>query len=906
MDHITVFEMSFAGIPFLLDKGHSFRMNFGGGHEIEEKEGQPLRRQQPLCDLIDELDRMMPLSYEDISYPAAYLGRNLGAIGQRNHGNVPPIKNAINTFYYPPTASKWSIFRGLMRSSEVKEVLRLLNVSQSGMTAGTFVMQAVPYGGIPANYKIETPMYMLPPRCLGEHGIEFDGLYLITLVDDRYYFQGTPATTQLINYTTTWENLIVVLVGTLGMTLDETLVEGSFDPVYGKPEKDSQLWSNHESAALLLDAAVANVGRVVVRGLDGTYSLMAADDSENMIAANRGDPKRVVRVAGGELFSSGNLFKVGSLLPARNAIVPRNVVISYPKYVYGDDPVPHFMNTRYQNQRPSCWYEDSFGDAHGITIPISSGGPFVSGLTGISQVVLRDTAKALYPSESSAISGGSPSNISGLTALAMKTAENFYSWQAIKGLDETYLGTLDISPDGIHDITWTYSARMKRGSTRVCRTPWTNINEDYQHSTPPLEGFSPNPRGVGGPSVAQNWIDDNLISGSISTKLTGNLLSGQMTTTLTNPSFFPTNNRWKGSIGNEVILFEGTSGGTVTQRIVMRGIDGTLEGSHTGGSSGVSLYYAPNDSYGVNSVTHPRGQFFHPLYQTSGGIQGINFIPTTQTVLTLTGSGGGYFAGSGTYYSGQIAFHNPQRPDRSGPWDYTDLIWIIERNNTPLVSGKHYDGQFVGYSAKTDSKVSAPIYAIDAPAVSSGISGNCLTCCDVGFAAFPSRVYVHFMSGGSPPLVPATFGYFGVMRIVLDKISGVNSWVGTTTDKYGRYVQSELFCTNPVPNEIGEVFGIGFYTGVFCQSGVLSGVGLQDVAFGTDAGICGYQNNVPRYPTIAGSCSYSTPPIGTLISGFWIGSWDVTCTSGQQVSGGPIISPCYFIGVVINDSPTPP
>ncbi len=136
-----------------------------------------------------------------------------------------------------------------------------------------FVMRAAPIG--PSNpgdqigpFTVSSLMYMLPPRPLADHGGGFDGLYLVTLVDERYWFQYSSVTLHL-NSSTSWDNLIVACANALGIFIYYTPIEST----YSQPEPDSPLWVNEENPAVLLDAIAANLGRVVVRALDGTYTL---------------------------------------------------------------------------------------------------------------------------------------------------------------------------------------------------------------------------------------------------------------------------------------------------------------------------------------------------------------------------------------------------------------------------------------------------------------------------------------------------------------------------------------------------------------------------------------------------------------------------------------------------------
>src|SRR6267142_3895816 len=120
-----------------------------------------------------------------------------------------------------------------------------------------------------------------------------------------------------------------------------------------------------------------------------------------------------------------------------------------------------------------------------------------------------------------------PLNISGLTALAMQLAADYYNRQATIAIDEVFPGTYNWQPETTHDLIWNISARTGQGSLRVMRTQWNQSIKEFQHSSPLIypeftsggitssSGADPQgtniPQGVGGHSVAQSIRDSDLI-----------------------------------------------------------------------------------------------------------------------------------------------------------------------------------------------------------------------------------------------------------------------------------------------------------------------------------------------------------------------------------------------------------
>lgn len=729
------YTLSYAGVPLLADTATSFRMAHGLPEQEDKQDTTlPPRKHQPDIDFLEEIDRLHPFRYHtEFSTTPAYFNRNLQSVARRpDNGSFDNPVIRINEWFYPNNASRWSVFRGLASSSQINSILRATN----GITPATFEIKAHPDGAKKANtrvtdYTVSTSMYCLPPRPLAEHGGEFDGLYLITLVDERYQWQYQPVSLR-VRLGTTWQNLIDDLATALGVSIS---LSSSIENVYSYPNPDSQLWCNFEAAPVLLDAIAWNIGRVLVRNLAGTYTLLTPTESRVRALANRGTSS-IVRTAGGDIFTSGIGLNVGNLNPSKNSIVPSEIKVSFPLYVFGDDPVPHFFNSRTQKQRPSAWFEDSYGDVYSVTVPIRSGGLYASGLSGTGTIYFQDTAKALISGEANL--SGTPINASGLVSLSMQLAANHYGQHLAATLDETYPGILNLSLDGLHDVVWTYSTRRRQASTRVIHQGWGSYPEEFQHAAYPMSGGTTHPRGVGGLSVAQS-IKDNFFpnagiqvsgnftsgqtissgyvasgsvtsgsivgSGGVCTTLSQTLNSGDFTAVFGHVNFLPTQNRWRGQVDGEIILFEGTSGGinSNTVTITYRGIDGTVQTSHDNGARVCQVL--PNVSYGVNLTDYEKGQLVHPSHWTSGGIQGVNVLPQTQTVNILDDIG---TAVSGImYYSGHVDIYDVTR---SNPWVRKEYIWAVERNSGSISVGR-MAGQIAGYSPAI-STTTAPVYLV--------------------------------------------------------------------------------------------------------------------------------------------------------------------------------------------------
>lgn len=718
-----LFELSYAGIPFLLNTAKIIRLE--RTTPLSEPETQvPPRKHQAEADLIDELNRLIPFQYlQDVASPPHFLNKAMANVSRKTPYNPsPPCEVRIGDWYYPVGASRWGMFRGLATSSQVKEIL----AATGGSSPKPFVMQAVPTNAAAGQehlYRLQTNMYCLPPLPLAEHGGKYDGLYLVTLVDERYNWQYAYSSHGVLPglpENATWTGLVNKLAGVLGVSIFGTAP----DAVYAAPEQDSPWWVHQQNSAVLLDAVAANIGRVVIRRLDGTYFLISPAECQNQIRANLSPVEAAGRAAGGNVFGSGaDAPLAGDLRPAMNAVLPASVNVTFPMYVMHDQPVPHFINNRYIH-RGSCQNEDSYGDVYIVNVPISSGGPFVSGLTGVqgSGVTVADPRLSLPPyvhvvhtAAKSLCSGVDnlllPLNLSGITSQAVRIAEDYYGFQACGALNVVFPGTYDWEQDGIHDVVWTYSARDRQATTRVFRSPWSQSVKELQMGAHALPGHSFYPKGVGGPSVAQSVVDEVPWSGFIPQVHAINLilLSGGLTASISPLDNLPTQNRWKGAVNDEIILFEGTSGGAFGSlvQIAYRGIDGSVQTAHPLGSP-VS-YLGPDRTYGVNLVTYEKGQFVYPGATTSGGIQEVKVVPQTQTVEALSSTP--ETIRETAHYLGAVNLYNPSQAG-AARYPRRETVWLVERNNQALQAGQRYDGQLAGYSV-THNNVTAPVYLVN-------------------------------------------------------------------------------------------------------------------------------------------------------------------------------------------------
>jgi len=420
--------------------------------------------------------RYLPELRDQVTFPFRPGGR-LRTIAFPRYPDLPEL--SLNSFFYPTGASRWAIGRFLATKTAVASMETVALPSGANPVASAFVMQAddlvhkstdaLSAGGITTN------LFMLPSRPLGITASKgaLDGFLLVTLVDARYYWQFAPAGIIDSASLTSWTALIASLATALGVTISVPLIAAA----YGSPEPDSDLWSNNENAALLLDAVLWNVGLTLVRTFDGTFSAVRTATGDATITANRPAAPRC-RVFGGNILDPS---EAGTASPARmNAVLPQSFKVTFPSWqtnVGYIDPV-----------RSGYFTKDSYGQVWTETVLLSALGAPYSSYTGfVGSKEFHTTAKALF---SNSVGSGTPTNAVAITALAQQLAKDYCDAQ-LEGLDETYAGIRNWAPDPTNDVTWhfggecaadTVSGRIGEVFTRIQRKPWNWEVREFQHS----------------------------------------------------------------------------------------------------------------------------------------------------------------------------------------------------------------------------------------------------------------------------------------------------------------------------------------------------------------------------------------------------------------------------------------
>src|SRR5437870_5768917 len=101
-------EITFAGIPFFPDEARIVRLDVKG---LSSAVVSPPRKFQPLEDLVDELNRRLPFEYgRSVAGRQPTPSQSLAGIANKPRF-APTLR--IGDWYYPPTATHWSLFLAL-------------------------------------------------------------------------------------------------------------------------------------------------------------------------------------------------------------------------------------------------------------------------------------------------------------------------------------------------------------------------------------------------------------------------------------------------------------------------------------------------------------------------------------------------------------------------------------------------------------------------------------------------------------------------------------------------------------------------------------------------------------------------------------------------------------------------
>lgn len=186
------------------------------------------------------------------------------------------------TFRWPVGASRWAQGHFLVSRDLMLRLRRMAFGKGAFGTAPLTLRMDSP--GLYSREVVETEVYLLPPSPLRRVSLNtadnaaYNGLYLLTLVDVRYYWWSVPTPDLGFDdeHAPSWTSLLLKCGVALGVPIQHDAI-----PVtYQRPHRSLAL--TDEPLPMVLDAICASIGLRLVRRLDGSVwaeSPPAADAS---------------------------------------------------------------------------------------------------------------------------------------------------------------------------------------------------------------------------------------------------------------------------------------------------------------------------------------------------------------------------------------------------------------------------------------------------------------------------------------------------------------------------------------------------------------------------------------------------------------------------------------------------
>lgn len=178
---------------------------------------------------------------------------------------LPPGPVRVGRFFYPWGASRFGVAYYVVDSDTLADIRDECYPDDTALEAQPLVLDSGD------GLSIETDLWMLPPRPLAQVG-EDPGLWLLTLVDERYWWWWKAAT---ISAQTTWANLYSAIGTALGVSIDAAAVHAD----YLTPADWDQGAVYYPALPVFFDAVATAVGQRVVRQWDGTILTQSAAEA---------------------------------------------------------------------------------------------------------------------------------------------------------------------------------------------------------------------------------------------------------------------------------------------------------------------------------------------------------------------------------------------------------------------------------------------------------------------------------------------------------------------------------------------------------------------------------------------------------------------------------------------------
>jgi hypothetical protein len=226
------------------------------------------------------------------SYPGLGMSALTWPSGMRQ-----PRRVEIGRFVWPSGMSRWAYGFFLMGGDQL-EYFSSAPFGADG-TKNNLITLKMASGKLQSDETLTTDLYMLPPTPIARMTKQADkqnNLYLITLVDERYFFQTKPLADLGMTTigTITWTALFTAIKSQLGIP---SFLVDTINSEYMVPSPLMNLIG--EPIPYIADAAAFNVGQRIIRTYDGGYHSMSYSTAQTTADADDSrHPDRTIRSGG--------------------------------------------------------------------------------------------------------------------------------------------------------------------------------------------------------------------------------------------------------------------------------------------------------------------------------------------------------------------------------------------------------------------------------------------------------------------------------------------------------------------------------------------------------------------------------------------------------------------------------
>lgn len=372
-----------------------------------------------------------------------------------NPNQPPPIK--LGRLFWPRDASRWASFYCLVTDYQLASIRKQ---AYPVSNANQYVSLPLVISEGNTTYQVSTNLWMLPPRPLAQivtpASQNLDQLYLICLVDDRFFWWEKAAAIAISGGVTTWATLFAAIATGLGITLTTDTISANY--VY--PSTD--LVSNYEYLPPLLDACCASVGHRLVRSLAGVVTTQQATTAATKQAAQVA--KWAKQAGGTYLYDVKNppLAPAGTFpnkytLPDLPGLVPASVTVAFPAATNGVATGLDYAAT--------------------VTLASLSLSQFAAYLQNSAIVGHNSTHLVHSSAVANTTAGPGLANATEITNLATQITTDYYLWRLSK-LDQAFMGMVPYVPEGLADfVEWLHRDGEGQLRTHVHagqREDWTD------------------------------------------------------------------------------------------------------------------------------------------------------------------------------------------------------------------------------------------------------------------------------------------------------------------------------------------------------------------------------------------------------------------------------------------------